>query len=30
MSTHIVADWDQARETYARALLGIPTEDPTF
>jgi len=30
MSTHIVADWDLARETYARALLGIPTEDPTF
>jgi alkylation response protein AidB-like acyl-CoA dehydrogenase len=30
MSAHIVADWDLARESYARALLGIPTEDPTF
>jgi hypothetical protein len=30
MSTHIVADWDLARESYARALLGIPPEDPTF
>lgn len=30
MSTHIVADWDLARESYARALLGIPTEDPVF
>jgi alkylation response protein AidB-like acyl-CoA dehydrogenase len=30
MSTHIVADWDLARESYARALLGIPPEDPVF
>jgi len=30
MSAHIVADWDLARETYSRSLLGIPTEDPTF
>lgn len=30
MATHIVADWDLARESYARALLGIPTEDPVF
>ena len=30
MSTHIVADWDLARESYARALLDLPTEDPVF
>ena len=30
MSTHIVADWDLARESYARALLDIAPEDPVF
>jgi alkylation response protein AidB-like acyl-CoA dehydrogenase len=30
MATHIVADWDLARESYARALLDLPTEDPVF
>jgi 3-hydroxy-9,10-secoandrosta-1,3,5(10)-triene-9,17-dione monooxygenase len=30
MATHIVADWDLARETYARALLDIDPEDPVF
>lgn len=30
MSAHIVADWDLARESYARVLLEMPTEDPVF
>jgi hypothetical protein len=30
MATHIVADWDASRETYARALLGLPIEDPLY
>jgi alkylation response protein AidB-like acyl-CoA dehydrogenase len=30
MATHIVADWDQGRESYARALLDLPIEDPVF
>ncbi len=30
MATHIVADWDQSRETYVRALLDLPIEDPVF
>lgn len=30
MATHIVADWDLARESYARALLGIAPDDPVF
>lgn len=30
MASHIVADWDLARESYARALLELPIEDPVF
>lgn len=30
MSAHMVADWDLARETYARALLGLEIEDPVY
>lgn len=30
MATHIVADWDASRETYARALLGLPVDDPIY
>lgn len=30
MSAHIVADWDLSRETYSRALLGLPVDDPVF
>jgi len=30
MSAHIVADWDLARESYARVLLEIPPQDPVF
>lgn len=30
MATHIVADWDLARETYARTLLGLPISDSVF
>ena len=28
MSAHVVADWDAGRESYSRALLGLPIEDP--
>ncbi len=28
MSAHMVADWGLARETYSRALLDLPIEDP--
>ncbi len=30
MATHIVADWDTGRESYARALLDLPVNDPVF
>lgn len=30
LSAHMVADWDVARETYARALLDLPVQDPVF
>jgi alkylation response protein AidB-like acyl-CoA dehydrogenase len=30
MATHMVADWDMSRETYARARLGLDVEDPVF
>ena len=30
MATHIAADWDMSRETYARALLDLPVDDPVF
>jgi hypothetical protein len=30
MATHIVADWDLARESYARALLDLAPDDPVF
>ncbi len=30
MATHMVADWDLSRESYARALLGLDVEDPVF
>lgn len=30
MAAHIVADWDMSRETYSRALLGLPIDDPVF
>jgi len=30
MATHIVSDWDMSRETYSRALLGLPIDDPLF
>ena len=30
MATHIVADWDQSRETYARALLDLPVVDAVY
>lgn len=30
MATHIVADWDLARESYSRALLDLPVEDPVY
>ena len=30
MTGHIVADWDQARETYAKALLNLEPNDPVF
>ena len=30
MSAHAVANWDQAGESYSRALLGLPVEDPIF
>jgi alkylation response protein AidB-like acyl-CoA dehydrogenase len=28
MAAHIVADWDMARESYSRSLLGLPIDDP--
>jgi len=28
MASHIVADWDASAESYARALLGLPKNDP--
>ena len=30
MATHVVADWDQSRESYARSLLDLPVEDPAY
>ena len=30
LATHMVADWDMGRESYARALLDLPVEDPAF
>lgn len=30
MATHMVADWDLSRETYARALLDLPIQDPVY
>ena len=30
MATHMVADWDMGRESYARALLDLPVDDPAF
>ena len=30
MAAHIVADWDMSRETYAKALLELPIDDPVF
>jgi hypothetical protein len=30
MSAHVVADWDAGRESYSRALLGLPIEPPVF
>lgn len=30
MATHVVADWDTARESYAKALLGVEIQDPVF
>jgi alkylation response protein AidB-like acyl-CoA dehydrogenase len=30
MATHVVADWDMARESYAKALLELPIQDPVF
>jgi hypothetical protein len=30
MATHIVADWDTSRETYAKALLGLEIDDPVY
>ncbi|MBM4336581.1 MAG: hypothetical protein FJ108_11820 [Deltaproteobacteria bacterium] len=27
-ATHVVADWDTSGESYARALLGLPKNDP--
>ena len=30
MATHIVADWDMSRESYAKALLELPIDDPVF
>jgi len=30
MSAHAVANWDQAGESYSRALLGVPVDDPIF
>ena len=28
LASHVVADWDAAGESYARAMLGLPTVDP--
>ncbi len=28
LASHVVADWDTAGETYSRAMLGLPKEDP--
>ena len=28
ISAHIVANWDQAGETFARVLTGLPAADP--
>lgn len=30
ISAHIVANWDQAGETFARVLTGLPTADPVL
>jgi alkylation response protein AidB-like acyl-CoA dehydrogenase len=30
MATHAVADWDTARESYARTVLGLEVLDPIF
>ncbi len=30
MATHIVADWDLARESYSRSLIDVPPEDPCY
>ena len=30
LATHMVADWDMGRESYARALLDLPVDDPAF
>ena len=30
MATHIVADWDTSRESYAKALLDMEIQDPIF
>ena len=30
MATHVVADWDTARETYAKAVVGLEVVDPVF
>ena len=30
MAAHIVADWDMSRESYAKALLDLPIDDPVF